>query len=86
MTWKKLWNFAGTSRRKFTIRPIVEICAGGASVIEFYDRDYYERGLASGKSNYDNYRWIPELTFPMAMTIIDVLGIRRGDRVLRPLG
>lgn len=68
--------------RKSTILLIVGIYAGGASVTEFYDRDYYERGPASGKSNYDNYRWIPELTFPMAMTIIDVLGIRRGDRVL----
>ena len=48
----------------------------------FYDKDYFERGLESGKSCYQNYRWEPELTIPMAMTIIDYLGIRKGERVL----
>jgi hypothetical protein len=47
-----------------------------------YDADYYERGIETGKSNYQNYRWIPELTIPMAMTIIDILNIKRGDTVL----
>jgi SAM-dependent methyltransferase len=48
----------------------------------FYDQDYYERGLETGKSAYQNYRWIPELTIPLAMTIVDYLGINRGDSVL----
>lgn len=47
-----------------------------------YDADYYERGVESGKSCYSNYRWLPELTIPMAMVLIDTLGIRPGQRVL----
>jgi 2-polyprenyl-3-methyl-5-hydroxy-6-metoxy-1,4-benzoquinol methylase len=31
----------------------------------FYDEDYYERGHESGKSLYENYHWMPELTIPM---------------------
>lgn len=49
---------------------------------EWFDEDYYERGLETGKSCYQNYRWIPELTIPMAMTIIDLLNIKRVDNVL----
>ncbi len=49
---------------------------------EYYDRDYYERGLETGKSCYSNYRWMPEQTMSMAMTMIDFLGIRRGQTVL----
>jgi SAM-dependent methyltransferase len=48
----------------------------------FFDADYFERGIESGKSCYQVYRWIPELTIPMAMTIIDYLGIKRGHKVL----
>ncbi len=47
-----------------------------------YDADYYERGVESGKSCYSNYRWLPELTIPMAMVLIDTLGIRPDQRVL----
>lgn len=47
-----------------------------------YDKDYYEHGVETGKSNYQNYRWIPELTIPMAMTIVDFLKITSADRVL----
>lgn len=47
-----------------------------------YDKDYYEYGPESGKSNYSRYRWIPELTIPMAMTIIDYLEIKSHHRVL----
>lgn len=49
---------------------------------DFFDRDYYERGIESRKSCYQNYRWIPELTVPMVMTMIDLLNIKRGDSVL----
>lgn len=49
---------------------------------KFFDADYYERGIESGKSLYQNYRWEPELTIPMAMTMIDYLGIKRGDKIL----
>jgi SAM-dependent methyltransferase len=50
--------------------------------MELYDKDYYEHGIETGKSNYQNYRWIPELTIPMAMTIIDFLQIAKGEMVL----
>ncbi len=50
--------------------------------MDYYDRDYYERGLETGKSNYQNYRWIPELTIPMAMAIIDHLEIKYGQTIL----
>lgn len=49
---------------------------------EVYGEDYYERGLAIGISGYSNYRWMPELTIPLAMTMIDHLGIERGQSVL----
>jgi hypothetical protein len=48
----------------------------------FYDEHYYEHGIESGKSAYVNYRWSPELTIPMAMTIVDYLGIKQSDKVL----
>jgi SAM-dependent methyltransferase len=47
-----------------------------------FDGDYYERGLETGKSCYQNYRWIPELTMSMAMTIIDYLNIKPTDSIL----
>ncbi len=47
-----------------------------------FDEDYYERGLETGKSCYQNYRWIPELTIPMAASLIDYLDIKRGQTVL----
>ena len=43
----------------------------------FYDREYYEEGLESGKSAYQQYRWVPELTIPLAMTLIDYLQIKK---------
>jgi cyclopropane fatty-acyl-phospholipid synthase-like methyltransferase len=50
--------------------------------MDIYDRDYYERGIETGKSCYQNYRWIPELTIPMAMTIIDHLSIKPQHSIL----
>lgn len=52
------------------------------NVSRLYDHDYFERGIESGKSCYQNYRWMPELTLPMAMTIIDKLEIKRDQTVL----
>jgi SAM-dependent methyltransferase len=48
----------------------------------FYDEDYYQRGIETGKSCYQLYRWLPELTMPMAMRIIDYLHIRPEHTVL----
>lgn len=48
----------------------------------FYSEDYYQHGIETQKSCYTNYRWIPELTIPLAMTIIDYLGIKRNNTIL----
>lgn len=34
-----------------------------------YDEDYFLRGKETGKSLYHDYRWLPELTLPMAEMI-----------------
>ena len=47
-----------------------------------YTRQYFECGIQTGKSLYTDYRWIPEMTVPMAATMIDYLRIPRGARVL----
>lgn len=40
-----------------------------------YDADYYLRGKESGKSLYQDYRWLESLTLPMAETIITHLSL-----------
>lgn len=47
-----------------------------------YDEDYFIRGKESGKSLYTDYRWLPDLTLPMAQAIATHLEIPRGDSVL----
>jgi cyclopropane fatty-acyl-phospholipid synthase-like methyltransferase len=47
-----------------------------------YNKDYFEDGEALGVSCYKDYRWLPELTLPMAKNIIDVLKITSSDHVL----
>lgn len=47
-----------------------------------FDEDYFERGEASGKSLYTNYRWLPELTIPMCADIIYQLDIGYEARIL----
>ena len=37
---------------------------------DYFNEDYYERGAETGKSLYSHYRWMPELTIPMAHHII----------------
>jgi cyclopropane fatty-acyl-phospholipid synthase-like methyltransferase len=53
-----------------------------SDVASLYDEDYYERGVESAKSCYSNYRWLPELTVPMAMVLIDTMDIRPRQSVL----
>lgn len=50
--------------------------------MEVYNEDYFERGVAKGISLYENYRWIPELTIPLAMSYIDLLELTREDDIL----
>ena len=47
-----------------------------------YDEDYYLRGPQTGKSNYENYGWKPDLTLPMADHLKRVLHIKDDDTVL----
>lgn len=49
---------------------------------EFFDHDYYESGPQSGKSLYQNYRWIPELTLPLAHHIARYMDIETGKTVM----
>lgn len=47
-----------------------------------YDADYFLRGQETGKSLYKDYRWLPDLTRPMARRIMEHCDIRAGDKVL----
>lgn len=47
-----------------------------------FNQEYYENGIGSGLSLYSNYRWIPELTIPMAFRIIEEMQIKPKQRVL----
>lgn len=49
---------------------------------EQYDADYYLRGKETGKSLYENYRWMPDLTIPMVSRIISHCGIQPEHMVL----
>jgi hypothetical protein len=47
-----------------------------------FDETYFMKGTEAGVSNYDNYRWLPDRTIPMANRLADHLGMRVGDTVL----
>ena len=47
-----------------------------------YDEEYFERGIESHKSCYTNYRWIPELTIPLAFRLIEYLRISSSEKIL----
>lgn len=49
---------------------------------ELFGEDYYINGIKTGLSNYANYRWLPELTLPMAKSFIEIFGIEKGATVL----
>jgi len=49
---------------------------------ETYGEDYFERGVQTGMSGYQNYSWLPELTIKMAHHLIQSLPIQQGERVL----
>lgn len=51
-------------------------------MITRYDENYYEAGIKSGISLYTNYRWMPELSIPLAHHIIKHLGIKSDNTVL----
>ena len=47
-----------------------------------FDKDYFTDGIAKGISCYENYRWIKELTYPMANSIFTFLNLKRNSNVL----
>lgn len=47
-----------------------------------YDDSYYLTGKLSGKSLYENYRWLPNLTVPMCRRITEVCSIHDDDTIL----
>jgi len=47
-----------------------------------YDANYYERGIETEQSLYQNYRWMPDLTLPLAHKLIEHLSIKKTDYVL----
>jgi SAM-dependent methyltransferase len=47
-----------------------------------YDAEYFLRGKQTGKSLYENYRWLPDLTVPMVRAIVGHLGVQQADTVL----
>ncbi len=47
-----------------------------------FDKDYYTDGIAKGLSCYENYRWIPELTYPMAHAFFNFLNLKKKSNVL----
>lgn len=49
---------------------------------EAFDADYFERGVETGKSLYSNFRWMPELTIPLAADICWQLDIPYGAKIL----
>lgn len=47
-----------------------------------FNEDYYEKGVELGISCYSNYRWMPELTIPLAHRMVVYLGINYYDKIL----
>jgi len=49
---------------------------------DFYDKSYYESGPQTGKSLYQNFRWIPELTIPLAHHILAYTDIHSSRTIM----
>lgn len=47
-----------------------------------FNKDYFTDGIAKGISCYENYRWIPELTYPMAHAFYNFLKLKRNSNIL----
>ncbi len=48
----------------------------------FFDKSYFENGPQTGKSLYQNYRWIPELTIPLAHNILNYTQLDKGQSIM----
>lgn len=49
---------------------------------DYYDADYYQRGTTTGRSCYDDYRWLPEVSCRLAAALGDLVGLGREEPVL----
>lgn len=49
---------------------------------EIYNKDYFEDGIRTGKSAYENYRWLPKRTYREARAMINHLGLNPRAKVL----
>lgn len=49
---------------------------------EKFNKDYFINGVSKGVSCYENYRWIPELTYPMANSFYSFLKLNSYSNVL----
>lgn len=47
-----------------------------------FDETYFMDGVKSGKSNYENYSWMPERTLAFARRYVDHIGIRPQHSIL----
>jgi cyclopropane fatty-acyl-phospholipid synthase-like methyltransferase len=48
----------------------------------FFDEDYFSNGRKSGKSLYENYRWLPALSKPLAQALEDFVGFNEGAKLI----
>ena len=46
-----------------------------------FDEDYYLNGVAKGVSNYENYRWLPKETTPMARRLVEFFGASKDEQI-----
>jgi SAM-dependent methyltransferase len=47
-----------------------------------FDKVYFETGLRTGYSCYENYSWHPEISFPLVDAYIDYLKIKKNQWIL----
>ena len=47
-----------------------------------FDREYFEDGISTNKSGYENYRWLPELTIRMAHKISKYLLLDEKQKII----
>lgn len=52
------------------------------NIADQYDADYFLRGKQTGKSLYEDYRWLPDLTIPMCRAIAKHCGIANSATIL----
>lgn len=50
--------------------------------MHLFDKDYFENGIATGKSCYENYRWMPIRSFKEAIAFIEYSGIDSSSNVI----